>query len=254
LVTNWHVVSGRNVFTKELLSQLAFIPERVRFYGMACTMDGPHVLFHRRPWVITLDDQARDLISRPPKVDGAEVDIWSFPIAPVLDKDPARTGFRGAQGVSSFVNDHVMNNVATRAGDDCYVLGYPLANSAGLMPPVWKRASIASDSNIPVDQRPMFLVDGGTAASMSGSPVFRRVSSGFIQDTKTGVLTENLNFAFLGVYAGRLQSAELAATGIGYAWYGSLIGKVCDHYGYTAGSLQPEVVGEVNGGTDTAPS
>jgi hypothetical protein len=240
LITNWHVVSGRNLFTGEQLSTRAFIPERIRFFGMTYKMDGLHVRFFRQAWVLTLDEQARELLDRPPQANTVDVDLWGLPIPQdcVLDRDPNRTGFRGSEYMSSFVNDHVVAEIATRAGDDCFVLGYPLGNYAGLMPPLWKRGSIASDTNIGVDNRPMFLVDGSTTSSMSGSPVFRRVSTGFSRDPHNNAVVENVNFAFLGVYAGRLQSAELAQTGIGYAWYGTLIGKVLDYYGYRADSLQ----------------
>jgi hypothetical protein len=228
------------VFTGEHLSKWAFVPERIRFFGLTYELDGQYVRFFRQAWVLTPDEQARELLTRPPQINGVDVDLWGIPIPPgcVLDKDPTRTGFRGSEHMSSFVNDHVVSDISTRAGDDCFVLGYPLGNYSGLRPPLWKRGSIASDTNIGVDDRPMFLVDGATTSSMSGSPVFRRVSTGFSRDSRTNAVVENVNFAFLGVYAGRLQSAELTQTGIGYAWYGTLIGKVLDYYGYGADSLE----------------
>jgi hypothetical protein len=240
LITNWHIASGKNIFTGGNVSKQGYIPGKIRFHGLSIDQRGEALKFHRQKWVLTIDEQAQALLAQPPKVLGREADIWGIQIPPhcVLHKDRTRTGFVGAEDVSSFVNDHVGARIITRAGDDCFVLGYPLANYEGLMPPVWKRGSIASDTNIGVDNRPIFLVDAATAPSMSGAPIFRRVVTAVAFDHGKQALVEHTSFAFVGVYAGRLQSAELEKTNIGYGWYATLINGVLDYYGYGKGSLQ----------------
>lgn len=233
LVTNWHVISGRNPFTGEL-GPKAFVPTKLAFYGLDITLHGPEVRFARRRWVFELDEDTKDLLSKPPMTDGQPVDIWAAPIAPgtVPGKDPHRAGFSGAPEVSSFVNEHAGMPIVSRAGDDCFILGYPLNNSEGLMPPIWKRGSIASDTNIGVDGRPIFLVDSAVTPAMSGSPIFRRVVSFAANNRDIGAIQEFTHFEFIGVYAGRLQSAKLEATNLGYGWYRILIDRVIASYGY----------------------
>ena len=240
LVTNWHVVSGRNLFTSSILSKHGYLPSKLRYYGVGLSQNGNHLTFSRSGWIITLPEAAQAMLAEPPVIDGVAVDIWAAPIPThtMISKDLTRSGFYGANFISSHINDHVAQDIACRAGEDCLVLGYPLNNYDGLMPPIWKRASIASEPGLPVDGRPMFLIDGGTTASMSGSPVFRKIVVATAPDIRSGKLIEHARFQFLGVYAGRLQSKELEQTGLGYGWYGSLIGKVVKYYGYTKDSLQ----------------
>lgn len=240
LVTNWHIVSGRNVFTRVALNA-GYVPSRVRYHGISVHQTGEQIIFRRTAWTLTIPEFTQSLLENPPLIDGSSVDIWAAPVPTesVILKNPARQGFSQASAFSSIVNDHVSTNIACRAGDDCLILGYPLSNYEGLKPPVWKRASLASEPGIPLDGKPMFLIDGYTTASMSGSPVFRRITLGVVQDPRTGMLAEQSMFSFIGVYAGRLQSSESERTGLGYGWYGSLIGKIADYYGYDANSLSP---------------
>ncbi len=79
----------------------------------------------------------------------------------------------GANTVSGFVNQNVGQRIVTRAGDDCFILGYPLQNYEGLKFPIWKRGSIATDTNLGLGDHPAFLVDAATTPAMSGSPIIR---------------------------------------------------------------------------------
>jgi hypothetical protein len=241
LVTNWHVVSGRNVFTKQLLSANGYIPAKLRYFGLQLNQVGNEIRFARTEWVISLPEDAQSLLAEPPSIDGAEIDIWAAPVVQgsVIEKNSGRKGFQGSENLSSFVNDHVAKNISSQVGEDCLILGYPLSNYDGLKPPVWKTASLASEPGIPLGGLPLFLVDGHTTSSMSGAPIFRRLTTGIAQNPITKVFSEQAQFAFLGVYAGRLQSADLENTGLGYGWYGSLIGKVAKYYGYSVNSLIP---------------
>ena len=46
----------------------------------------------------------------------------------------------------------------------------------GAMFPIWKRGSIASEPEIPIDGKPMFYIDTATRQGMSGAPVFAQTS------------------------------------------------------------------------------
>ncbi len=76
----------------------------------------------------------------------------------------------------------------------------------------------------------MFLIDSATTSGMSGSPILRRVSTFTADNKELGALQEFHALEFIGVYAGRLQSADLAATNLGYGWYQVLIPEVVKQY------------------------
>lgn len=242
LITNWHVISGRNPFTGKILSSHGFVPAHFCFYGLELEVTNGIVHIVRRRYQISGDENLPALLSSPPFVNGSPVDVWAFPLqqGTVIKKDPSRTGFVGADFVSSFVNEQSTSPIETAAGDDCFVLGYPLQNSAGGRFPIWKRGSIASETPIGVDNKPIFLVDAAVTQSMSGSPVIRKVTTLVAKVQQTGHLREMQAFDFVGIYAGRLESSSLAATNIGYAWFQSVIPQVIQHYQYGCWTAIPK--------------
>jgi hypothetical protein len=242
LITNWHVISGRNPFTGEILSEQGFIPSRFRFYGLELELSNGIVQIVRRRYQMSGDENVAALLSTPPQVNGVPVDIWAFPLqnGMVIKKDASRVGFVGADIASGFINEQSTSQIETAAGDDCYILGYPLQNSVGGRFPIWKRGSIASETPIGVDNKPMFLVDAAVTRSMSGSPVVRKVTTLVATVRQTGHIREMQAFEFIGIYAGRLESKSLMATNIGYAWFQTLIPRVIEFYRYSNWTAVPK--------------
>lgn len=235
LVTNWHVVSGRNPFTGQLNSN-GFIPRMLRFYGMSLDQSDGILNFRRREWILEWDDDNDANLKNPPTIDGQVLDLWGFPLHEgiVLQKDPHRSGFPGASNLSCFVNDNVLQrNIVTHVSDDCFIVGYPLKNYDGIMPPIWKRGSLASEPLLGLDGNPVFLVDGATTSGMSGSPIFRKVAVISKSTSRLGPIKEVSQFQIIGVYAGRLQNQALERVNIGYGWYQSMIGPAIEFYKYT---------------------
>jgi hypothetical protein len=115
------------------------------------------------------------------------------------------------------------DKIATEAGDSCVILGYPLANYSKSRLPIWKRGSIATDTNMAIDGAPAFLIDAATSSAMSGSPVFRRASTAPEVHPETKVVSQLHAVEFIGVYAGRLQSKELGAINVGYCWFANQV-------------------------------
>lgn len=107
------------------------------------------------------------------------------------------------------------------------IVGYPLITYTGLYLPIWKRGSLATDTNMSVDDSPAFLIDAATSSAMSGSPIFRRVS-GVLTKEGDGTVSETTGYQFVGVYAGRLESAELERVNVGYGWFGNHVDEAID--------------------------
>lgn len=231
LVTNWHVISGRNPFTGDL-NPNGFIPKKIKFYGFSISIQAGIISFQRPHRFIELSDELMAKIASPPMVNEKAIDLVGIPIPKdsVFGKDPTRIGFKGSATASCFLNDHVGPRIVTNVGDDCFILGYPLQNYDGLMPPIWKRGSIASDTLIGVEGRPIFLVDAATTSGMSGSPIIRKVTTLTADNKDIGALQEFSNYELIDVYAGRLESKDLAAVNLGYAWYRTMIDCAIDYY------------------------
>lgn len=233
LITNWHVLSGRNPFTGKLNTK-GFSPRNIRYFGYTINQEGKIAIFGRKSWTIQFDEGMLSALEKAPEINGKIIDLWALPMLPgmVFDCDPSR---QFAPTLTCFINREEGNRIASVVGDDCYMIGYPLQNYSGGMLPIWKRGSLASETNIGVDNRPMFLVDAATTSGMSGSPIIRKATTFAYKNESTGIIHENSVCELIGVYAGRLENAELQATNLGYGWYRTYIPWVIDKY---AGSPQ----------------
>lgn len=232
-------MSGRNSLTGELNSN-GYIPQRIRFYSLSMKMVSGQVVFARRRCVIGWQQDMIDLLSKPPQVKGQNIDIWGCPIPDdlIFSRNSQRTGFQGAAEASCLINDNINSRIVTNVGDDCFILGYPLQNYDGLMPPVWKRGSIASETLIGIGGRPIFLVDATTTPGMSGSPIIRRATTITAMNKNIGAVQEFSAYDLIGIYAGRLEGSSLAAINIGYGWYKSMIDHVLEHYKFSPTSAE----------------
>lgn len=210
-------------------------------------MQGGILSFHRERWTQEWTGQMEDVLADPPQVEGQPIDVWGVPIPDhaVFGKDPSRTGFSGGPEATCFLNDHDGHRIVTNVGDDCFILGYPLRNYDGLMPPIWKRGSIASETPLGLDGRPVFLIDAATTPGMSGSPIIRKVVTMTADNKDIGALQEFSYYEMIGIYAGRLDSPDLAAVNLGYGWYRSVIDRALDHYNWSP----PTAVVEPTGAT-----
>jgi hypothetical protein len=112
------------------------------------------------------------------------------------------------------------------AGDDAYVIGYPLGLHGGGRFPIWKRASIASEPGLLIDDLPKVLIDTATRKGMSGSPVIA-VRRGYIR-SRDGDMNKDIlgqAEAFLGVYSGRVDDDPLGAH-LGIVWKAEVIDEI----------------------------
>jgi hypothetical protein len=117
----------------------------------------------------------------------------------------------------------------THIGADVLIAGYPFSNYEGLLFPIRKRGSLASEPAFGWQGKPAFLIDAATRRGMSGSPVFRRVFGPAASPNSEGayiIEAENvMTSEFIGVYAGHMSDKDAQIT-IGFAWYGTLVGEI----------------------------
>ena len=228
VITNWHVLSGRNAFTGEVLRGI--IPRRLRVDGWTLSM-GPEgsTSLARKGWILQLSDEAVDAFSTPPTINGYPYDVAALPLPDgfMVERGPGLEEHPLAK-LQPAVNVHPFDHIPSQAGDEVALLAYPLRNYTGLKLPIWKRGSLSSDTQMTIDGSPAFLIDAATSEAMSGSPIFRRATTGATK-TSTGEIVEHAGFEFIGVYGGRLQNKELERINVGYGWLGTLVPHAVGH-------------------------
>lgn len=110
--------------------------------------------------------------------------------------------------------------------DELYILGYPMDIVGGQYFPIWKRASVASEPSIPIDNLPKFLVDTATRPGMSGSPVIMQRTTVHKKGTGIQLIGTIRNFA--GVYSGRIGAKSDIEAQLGIVWKAHLIDEIID--------------------------
>ncbi len=145
LITNWHVVSALDLFTKTHLSKGGSRPNKFR-----C-----HVLVRvGEYWHEPIDVPIRDENDQPlwlihPAQEMRAIDIVALP----LDYDSLKTKVTLLP-----VNELAPGKIAVMIGMDVFILGYPFGSKPPAFP-VWKRGSIASEPDLVRVSTGYYLVD-----------------------------------------------------------------------------------------------
>lgn len=212
LVTARHVITGRSPFDNSILSGNGFIPELINVYP---TLETDPNIWQRIKMQIPIDQAAENWL-QDPEFDELRTDIVAIELP-----------FNGPQKVKCVNDDPDINDALFSAvGMDCSIVGYPSRHFAGLMSPIWRRGAIASEPLLPIDGKPMFLLDASTGPGFSGAPVFRQHFGPLpvLQDNGSVdiVLDSVRKISFVGVYAGRLENAHVGGE-VPFVFYGNRI-------------------------------
>jgi hypothetical protein len=203
LITNWHVVAGRNPDTDQLLSPTGAVPDQL------------HILHHATgnlgQWAVRTEDlfSARGRARWLEHSQGRVIDVIALPLAKI---DAGITIYPFDLGLAA-------TDMIPEVAMPISIIGYPFGMRTGGSWPIWKTGHIASDPDLDYDGRPAFLIDATTRGGMSGSPVVLRMTSGFKTRTGTYVLAAGMSTLFLGVYSGRIHDQSE----IGRVWRPSVI-------------------------------
>ena len=230
LITNLHVVSGRDPCTGKILDIHKAIPELLISFPS---------LYEPKTRII--EKTAQYLTSK--LYDKNNIPLWlihpnykrsiDIAVLPLYNLNPPVNFFA--------INDIQSIDTRVSVADDIFVVGYPLALGTNENKdfPIWKRASIASEPSINYfnDGRKAFVIDGTTREGMSGSPVF--FYSNLTQtSTQDGGMFFGMSpqraFNFLGIYSGRLKGHNInddtieKESFLGLVWKRELIDEIID--------------------------
>ena len=226
LVTNLHVVSGRDIYSGKILDIYQAIPELLMSFPSLYEPKTGRIektSLYLKKFLYDQNDVPLWLIHPNYK---RNIDIAILP----LDKLNPPINFFA-------INDVPCINTKISVADDVFVVGYPLALGTNENKdfPIWKRASIASEPSINYfnDGRKAFVIDGTTREGMSGSPVF--FYSNFTQSStqdggKCFSMSLQRTFNFLGIYSGRLRgnNTKEKESFLGLVWKKELIDEIID--------------------------
>ena len=203
LITNWHVVTGKDPETNLALSPSGAIdPDKMRVYVHGLKL-GQWLIME----ISLLQEGKKQWLEHPA---GKEVDVVAIPIIPA----PNYTIYDLALVLADF-------DLMIYPSETVSIIGFPQGITSSGMLPIWKTGHVASDIDIDWKGRPAFLIDATTKSGMSGSPVIaKRVS---IYQTSNGNSIGNA-VKFLGVYSGRHLSSE--GIEIGVVWKPRVINEI----------------------------
>jgi hypothetical protein len=226
LVTNWHVLACRDPETQQPRHSSGAIPNRLTMLvykrtSEAADPDGYftlQVLGSTFPLLGPGDPPRAMWLEHPTR--RRAVDIAAIDVTAVLRSDTFHF-----KTVNELETDA---QVDPRAGDDAFVIGYPLGILGGSPVPVWKRATIATEPFIDPGNLPRVFVDTATREGMSGSVVLaKQIVLGPYRKRDGSEHASLISFItkILGVYSGRLGPHEVQAQ-IGVVWKHHLIDEV----------------------------
>ncbi|TXT37470.1 MAG: hypothetical protein FD135_3587 [Comamonadaceae bacterium] len=217
LVTNWHVVSGRNPENGKCLSSKCAEPNNLL------------VRVHKNTEYIEFSD------FEIPLFDGAGNKLWlehpSFKErVDVVALEVCIPNDLSVFDIERFIepfNENTEESVAA----DVFVIGYPFGRSVEGIFPIWKRASVASEPCVDVDGLPKMLVDTASRSGMSGSPVMlyekRAIGIGDGDPGQPGVRFSSFLMKLVGVYSGRIGvDDENIKAQLGVVWKSGVIDEI----------------------------
>ncbi|MEM1132200.1 MAG: trypsin-like peptidase domain-containing protein [Pseudomonadota bacterium] len=215
LVTNWHNLAGVNPITGVNLSSTGGRPDTIK-----AGIHGAR-LPRRGELTLPLWDDNGPLWMVHPKF-GRRVDVAALPVP---------TGVEGEYQARFYpINTLSSRRMQVSIGGDVFILGYPF--SKGLEDrggwPVWKRASVATEPALMLRDEMYFLVDTASRPGMSGAPVIARSTGDVLLEDGSLVMVTGTSTRLIGVYAGRVSSADAEDAQLGRVFPIDLLEEIID--------------------------
>ena len=200
LVTNWHVLSGRNSSSpNDILNINLALPNRVR---LTLILNYGHPEYNINDTVIaTLFLELYDANGKA---------LWrQHKRKNEIDVAVIKTNLKTEEFLICGINGpHMQEDMAIRVGGNVFVVGYPLGFSHTITLPIWKHGHIASEPYLEasdvrgVSNNNRVVIDATTRSGMSGSPVFLRETSHYLCEDGT-IKCRPVSTKWVGIYASK---------------------------------------------------
>ncbi len=219
LITNWHIVSGRNPQTEQPLLNCGAIPNKLSIKVPYKEKSNDQSYIQWKTYLLELYEK--------------EKPVW-YVHPTLLEKvDIACIKLRIENTAIVCANDNSLGLEMIRIYPslDVFILGFPFGMFGGASFPLWKRGTIASEPDIDIDNLPKFYVDTATREGMSGSPVYAQEVGMIVPENAASM--DDWQFGkserFIGVYSGRIGAEDEFKVQIGIVWKMSAIEEILEN-------------------------
>ena len=208
LLTNWHIVAGKNPETNQILSRTGKVPDEL-------------VIIHNR------ENQLGEWIPQTEKLYNPIGPLWIE--HPTLGQraDFVALPLTQLDNVQLYTYSLGVGDPMMRCGpaDIVSVIGFPFGLQAGGSLAVWATGFIASEPDIDFNDLPIFLIDCRSRPGQSGSAVISYRSGGVVgmEDGSSKLFSGPVN-RFLGIYSGRINERS----DLGLVWKANAIRQLTD--------------------------
>lgn len=231
LVTNWHVLTGRNAESPDtIIHQQGAIPNRIRM-SLTLKPDQPEYegdttkQLMQEVFIQLFNDQGRAEWAQHAEKNKFDVALVSPPAASLN-----RYHIVGVNEISQ------RTNMSIEIGNEVFILGFPLGFTHLTTMPIWKRGSIATDPNFETPETgPKVVIDATTRGGMSGSPVIMRAKTHYVSTGGQTVADHNAT-RWIGIYSSRPTLAPGANVGeedkraeVGYFFKNGCVIETIEH-------------------------
>lgn len=215
LVTNWHVLSGRNPDSGQATHSSGAIPDRVTLG--AWRQSKPTSLEAIQFDIRLLTDNGLCAWLQHSKL-GQRVDVAVLPV-------PDEVLMPNVVALNHIPEAIDMD---IDVGSEVFVLGWPLPTEVVGNMPVWKRGTIATEPLLADILTPdVLLIDTATRDGMSGAAVIARRKDGYTTAEGGMILSAGSFSRFIGIYSGRYGANDLGQVQLGRVWSRRLIPEIC---------------------------
>jgi len=215
LITNWHNVTAKNPNTGDFINY-AIEPDllKVQIYKN-------QEILEPADFEIPLKDNQGNPVWLEHPTEGGKIDVVAIPVEIPDDK------------LVMFIEECIEpynEDTISSVKDDVYVLGFPFGLSIASIFPIWKRASIASEPIVDIDNLPKMYIDTASRPGMSGSPVIYKKKRGIaISDRKPDLPGAKLGrhyMKMIGIYSGRIGTDDEKKVQLGIVWKYDVIDQI----------------------------
>jgi hypothetical protein len=213
LITNFHVVSGRDPNTGSILHSRGMVPDTLILYVATSTTDqASPTMVQWKPRQLSLyteGDAPKPIWTEHPK-HGRRFDVVAIPLS----------GLEETRIKAANAPELGLDPIRIYPSMDAFVIGYPRGMSGGGHFPIWKRATIATEPDFDLDGLPRFYIDTATREGMSGSPVYAQEVGYWLPEGETEFDKASIGKGrrFVGIYSGRLGAEDEFKAQLGIVW------------------------------------
>lgn len=216
LITNWHNLTARNPSDGSYLLKHPVSPDAITIK----IFENSKVLNLVDLQINILDASGNPIWLEHPKY-GKSVDVVALEVT-----IPANMQVLFIEDCIEPLNEKTQ----ARIKDDVFVIGFPFGIIAGNIFPIWKRASVASEPIVNIDNLPKMYIDTASRPGMSGSPVvYKEKRPMGLTDGNPNEAGTKMSFNFMqlvGIYSGRIGADDELKAQLGIVWKYEVIDEI----------------------------